>query len=142
MDKLIEDVKEERSTSMKGFEVIQVTSMDMLEDPEEHSRRKDYVEEELDERLVREAMRNRKDWEIFIGSLPSNCDERELSMFFKDKKIKITNIRVLRNEQGESKCVGFGLCLDEDSARRALRLDGEKFGTKTLRINRAGGGRR
>ena len=65
-------------------------------------------------------------------------------MFFRDKGVKITNIRILKNEQGESKCVGFGLCLDEDSVRKALRLDGERFGTKTLRINRSssGGGRR
>ena len=39
---------------------------------------------------------------------------------------------------GESKCVGFGLCLDDDNMRRALRLDGERFGSKTLRINKAG----
>jgi hypothetical protein len=41
------------------------------------------------------------------------------------------------DDRGESKCVGFGLCLDEESTRRALKLDGERFGTKTLRINRA-----
>ena len=60
-----------------------------------------------------------------------------MGAYFRSKKIKITNIRILRNEKGDSKCVGFGLCLDDDSTRRALRLDGERFGTKTLRINRA-----
>lgn len=41
------------------------------------------------------------------------------------------------DDQGESKCVAFGLCLDSESVKKALRLDGERFGTKTLRINRA-----
>lgn len=58
-------------------------------------------------------MRNKRDFEIFIGSLPANADERELADFFKQKKVKITNLRVLRNDKGESKCVGFGLCLDK-----------------------------
>jgi hypothetical protein len=33
--------------------------------------------------------------------------------------------------------VGFGLCLDKDSVRRALDMDGEKLGSKSLRINLA-----
>lgn len=82
-------------------------------------------------------MRNKKDYELFIGSLPPNADERELAEYFRKKKVKITNIRVLRNDRGESKCVGFGLCLDKDSIRNALRLDGDKFGAKSLRINMA-----
>ena len=57
--------------------------------------------------------------------------------YFRSRKVRITNIRILRNERGESKCVGFGLCLDDESTRRALKLDGERFGMKTLRINRA-----
>jgi hypothetical protein len=41
------------------------------------------------------------------------------------------------DDKGESKCVGFGLCLDRDSVRRAISLDGEKLGAKSLRINLA-----
>lgn len=41
------------------------------------------------------------------------------------------------DDKGESKCVGFGLCLDKDSVKRALSLDGDKFGSKSLRINLA-----
>jgi hypothetical protein len=58
-------------------------------------------------------------------------------MYFTERKVKVANIRILKNEQGESKCVGFGLCLNEDEVRRALRLDGDRFGAKTLRINRS-----
>jgi hypothetical protein len=42
-------------------------------------------------------MRNKRDWEVFIGSLPSNADEREIADFFKSKGVKMTNIRVLRS---------------------------------------------
>ena len=69
--------------------------MDMLsddEDDEKHS-----VDEDFDDREVRNAMRNKREFELFIGSLPSNADERELSEFFKKKKVKITNLRVLRS---------------------------------------------
>ena len=33
--------------------------------------------------------------------------------------------------------MGFALCLDRESVRRALDLDGEKLGAKSLRINLA-----
>jgi len=33
--------------------------------------------------------------------------------------------------------VAFGLCLDKDSVNRALNLDGDRFGSKTLRVNLA-----
>lgn len=42
-------------------------------------------------------MKNKRDFEIFIGSLPSNADEAELNDFFKHKKVKITNLRILRS---------------------------------------------
>lgn len=110
--------------------------MDMLEEEDDRPPRTE-EDQEVDENDLRNAMRNKRDWEIFIGSLPSNADERELEDFFRSKKIRIANIRIPRNEQGESKCVAFGLCLDAESARRALSLDGERFGSKSLRINKA-----
>lgn len=91
--------------------------------------------------MMNEALRNKRDWEIFIGSLPANADEKELKEYFKSKKIKVTNIRILRNDKGESKCVGFALCLSEDSVAKALQLDGERFGAKPIRINRSSSGR-
>lgn len=45
----------------------------MLED-EDESENKNTVDEEVDERDLRTAMRNKRDWEIFIGSLPANAD--------------------------------------------------------------------
>ncbi len=42
-------------------------------------------------------MKNKRDFEIFIGSLPTNADERELQDFFRQKKVKVTNLRILRS---------------------------------------------
>lgn len=47
----------------------------------------------------------------------------------------------MRNEKGESKCVGFALCMNEESVAKALQLDGERFGAKPIRINRSSSGR-
>ena len=94
MDKLMADAQKENS-NIKDYEILVVDRMDMLsddEDDEKHS-----VDEDFDDREVRNAMRNKREFELFIGSLPSNADERELSEFFKKKKVKITNLRVLRS---------------------------------------------
>jgi len=64
-----------------------------------------------------------------------------LKDYFKTKGIKVGNIRILRNDKGESKCVGFALCLSDEAVSKALRLDGERFGAKPIRINRASSGR-
>ena len=42
-------------------------------------------------------MRNKREFELFIGSLPTNADEKELAEFFRSKRIKITNLRILRS---------------------------------------------
>lgn len=48
--------------------------------------------------MMNEALRNKRDWEIFIGSLPANSDERELKDYFRTKGIKVANIRLLRSK--------------------------------------------
>ena len=53
-------------------------------------------DEEIDDRVMNEALRNKRDWEVFIGSLPANADEKELKEYFKGKKVKVGNIRILR----------------------------------------------
>ena len=55
------------------------------------------MDEDFDDRDVRNAMRNKRDFEVFIGSLPANADERELNEYFRRKKVKITNLRILRS---------------------------------------------
>ena len=46
---------------------------------------------------MNEALRNKSKWEVFIGSLPANADERELKEYFKNKKVKVGNIRILKS---------------------------------------------
>lgn len=48
---------------------------------------------------------------------------------------------MILDDKGESKCVGFALCMSDDAVAKALRLDGERFGAKPIRINRASSGR-
>lgn len=46
---------------------------------------------------MRNAMKNKRDLEVFIGSLPANADEREVADYFKGKDVKMLNIRILRS---------------------------------------------
>ena len=52
---------------------------------------------DFDDRDVHNAMKNKRDFEVFIGSLPPNAEERELSDFFREKKVKMTNLCILRS---------------------------------------------
>jgi GGDEF domain-containing protein len=62
---------------VKGYEAVLVTSMGMLEDSDdEDERRGDESDEEVDDRAMHNAQRNKRDWEMFVGSLPNNADER------------------------------------------------------------------
>lgn len=74
MEELIKKTKEGAS-GVKGYEVVLVTSMDMLEDDEEEKMDAE-SDEEIDDRVMNEALRNKRDWEVFVGSLPANADER------------------------------------------------------------------
>ena len=58
MDRL---VLETENRSLKGYEVILVNSMEMLEE-EDESENRNTVDEEIDERDLRDAMRNKRDW--------------------------------------------------------------------------------
>lgn len=97
MDRLIDDCKQNTKSSVRGYEVQVVDSMEMIEEGDDRPKRDGPENDEMDERDYREAMRNKKEWEIFIGSLPNNTDERELDDFFKEKGVRIANIRLLRS---------------------------------------------
>jgi hypothetical protein len=38
-------------------------------------------------------------------------------------------------DQGESRGIAFVLCADDKSLKKALSLNGEKFGARTIKIN-------
>lgn len=75
-----------------------------------------------------------------MGGLPYNADETEVKTFFKSKGVSSVSARLLRNDNGESRGVAFVLCLDDKAVKRALTLDGEKFGSRSLKINLAARG--
>jgi RNA recognition motif-containing protein len=95
MEKLVNACKQEGSP-IQDYEVLLVNSMEMLSDDEDDGNAE--PDEDFDDKDVRTAMRNKREFEIFIGSLPTNADERELTDFFKQKKVKITNLRILRSK--------------------------------------------
>jgi hypothetical protein len=95
MDKLVAECKREGSP-ISDYEVLVVDSMEMLSDDDD-DKRSVGSEEDFDDRDVRNAMRNKREFEVFIGSLPTNADEHELAEYFRSKKVKITNIRILRS---------------------------------------------
>ena len=95
MDKLIEFTKGEDSP-IKDYDVLYVDNMEMMEEESDDEGR-NVEDEDFDDRDFRNAMRNKKDFEIFIGSLPTNADGRELASYFRSKRVKITNIRILKS---------------------------------------------
>lgn len=60
MDKLVEECKEGTRHTLRGYEVLVVDSMDMLEEEDDRPKREEA--EEVDERDLRDAMRNKRDW--------------------------------------------------------------------------------
>ena len=72
--------------------------MQMLSDDEDEEKAQNGDEAlDFDDREMHNAMKNKRDFQVFIGSLPPNAQERELSDFFNEKKVKITNLRILRS---------------------------------------------
>jgi hypothetical protein len=46
--------------------------------------------------VKRDAFKRRRDLEIFVGGLPYNADENEITEFFRSKKVTTVGTRVLR----------------------------------------------
>lgn len=131
MDKSIEDIKQQAGRS-KGFSLEVATSLEELEEADEEKRpARTEEEEEVDEMVKRDAYKRKRDLEVFVGGLPYNADENEVTEFFRSKKVTTCATRILRcniphnsAEQGESRGVAFVLCVDDKSVKRALTLNG------------------
>jgi len=85
--------------------------------------------------VKRDALKRRRELEIFVGGLPYNADENEITEFFRSKKVTTVSTRTLKSDQGESRGIAFVLCADDKSLKKALSLNGEKFGARTIKIN-------
>lgn len=58
----------------------------------------------------RYAMDNKNELEIFIGGVPYEMDENSIRKFFKEKGVNLFLVRLLKDQKGFSKGIGFGLC--------------------------------
>lgn len=56
------------------------------------------------------AIENKHELEIFIGGVPYEMEEHTLKDFFKEKGVNLFLVRILKDEKGFSKGIGFGLC--------------------------------
>ena len=55
-------------------------------------------------------MENKHDLEVFIGGVPYEMEEDTLKDFFRDNGASLFLVRILKDEKGFSKGIGFGLC--------------------------------
>lgn len=99
MDKVEAKVKEQEGRT-KGFSLKVAESLEDLEDPNEVAKSDRSEDEEVNESDKREAIRRKRDLEIFVGGLPYNADENEVKTFFKDKGVSSVSTRLLRNDNG------------------------------------------
>jgi RNA recognition motif-containing protein len=92
-------------------------------------------------RLLREkkklAMENKRQLEIFIGGVPYEMDEQMLRNFFADHAVNLFLVRILKDEKGFSKGIGFALCENHDHFARAIRLNASRLMDRTIRVKLA-----
>jgi RNA recognition motif-containing protein len=82
-------------------------------------------------------MENKTDLEIFIGGVPYEMDENSLRSFFKENNVNLFLVRILKDEKGFSKGIGFGLCENKEHLSKAIRLNGSKLMDRTIRVKLA-----
>jgi RNA recognition motif-containing protein len=84
-----------------------------------------------------EALKNRHQLELFIAGIPYDATEVDIRKYFSEKGINLFLIRILRDSSGFSKGIAFGLAENENHFDRAMKMNGEKFGDRLLRIKLA-----
>ena len=82
-------------------------------------------------------MDNKHELEIFIGGVPYEMEEHTLRTFFKEKGVSLFLVRILKDEKGFSKGIGFALCENKENFEKAIQLNGSRFMDRTIRIKLA-----
>lgn len=84
--------------------------------------------------------RGNQDSSVFVGNLGFEADQRQIEDLFGAKGIKPLRIRVLKDDQGQSKGAAFVDFENPRDAQEACKMDGTDFGKnhRRLRINPAG----
>ena len=83
------------------------------------------------------AMENKRELEIFIGGVPYEIEEPVLRDFFREKGVNLFLVRLLKDEKGFSKGIGFGLCENHEHFEKAIALNGCRFGDRAIRVKLA-----
>ena len=83
------------------------------------------------------AMDNKHELEIFIGSIPYEIEESVLKTFFKENGVNLFLVRILKDEKGFSKGIGFGICENHDHFEKAMKLNGSRFMDRSIRVKLA-----
>ena len=64
-------------------------------------------------------------------------DENILRGYFKDRGVNLFLVRILKDEKGFSKGIGFGLCENKEHFEKAIRVNGSKIMDRTIRVKLA-----
>merc|ERR1712150_457792 len=78
--------------------------------------------------------------EIFVGGLAFECTEDALKEHV-SKHGEIVSLRMPLNEEGKAKGIAFICLKTAEELEKALKLDGEEFMGRTLKVNKAGEGK-
>lgn len=87
-------------------------------------------------------MPRNQDASVFVGNLAYSSGEQEVKSIFESKGLNPMTVRLLMDDQGRSKGSAFVDFASSDQAQQACGLDGQRIGTRNLRINSANRGGR
>jgi len=82
--------------------------------------------------------------EIFVGGLAFECTEEALKEQISKHGVPedgIVSLRMPLNEEGKAKGIAFICLKTAEEVEKALKLDGEEFMGRTLKVNKAGEGK-
>jgi len=84
------------------------------------------------------VVKSKDDVKVFVGGLPYDVSERDLQEFFKKDGYNPVEALVLKDNEGNSKGVGFVIFASGQEAQNATKQNGKKLKGRSLRINMAG----
>jgi len=77
------------------------------------------------------------DLTVFVGGLSWSVDEETLKKDFGECG-EVVNLRMPKNEEGQSKGIAFIEFSSEEGLTAALKFDGDEYAGRTLKVNKAG----
>jgi len=85
-----------------------------------------------------EIYKMKKELEFFMGGLPYDLSEEELSSFLAKNQVRFERINMVKDQAKNSfKGIAFVLCSDKESTQRIQTLNNQKFESRILKVNLA-----